>query len=114
MLVQLESVQNYGTLLEIISPYSLVVLKETDNVCLVLEDGVKMITINWILRGFLHKPDQAVQMLEAFFEFEERYYEHDMDQATKSLSKDKQMAQTQLERECYSTLELSHYPVVDL
>ena len=46
-LVQLESVQNCGTRSEITSRDSLVVLKETDDVCPVFEDRVKMITINW-------------------------------------------------------------------
>ena len=80
-------------------------------------------------------------MLKTFFEIEEQYYGHDMIQAAKLLSKDKQMFlfQTEaclwmveqdlcfmytysancsklekLERECYSTLEFFLYPVVDL
>ena len=141
MLVQLESVQNCGTRSEITSHDSLVVLKETDDVCPVLKDGIEMITINWIRRGLLRKPDQDVQMMKTFFEIEERYYEHDMDQATKLPSKDKQMILFQaeaclrmggqdrcimytdlancsklkmLERECYSTLEFFLFPVVDL
>ena len=59
------------------------------------EDGVEMITIDWARRGLLHKSDQDVQMLKTLFE--ERYYEHDMDQATRLPFKDKQMILFQAE-----------------
>ena len=138
-LVQWESVQNCGTRSEITSLDSLAVLKDTDDVCLVFEDGIKMVTINWARRDLLHKSDQDVQMLKTLGE--ERSYEHDMDQATKLPSKDKRMILFQdeaclrmsgqdrcimytdsancskmqmLERECYSTLEFFLYPFVDL
>ena len=91
-----------------------------------------MIAINWARRGLLHKSDQDGPILKTLFEIEQRFYEHDMDQAPKLPSKDKQMILFQaeaclrmvgqdlciiytdsancsklkkLERECYSKLE---------